>query len=118
MIGDDIALSQRLYQRVDAHPELQACTQALSITTFRYVPVDLQDDASDTTAAYLNTLNEALLERIQVCGEAFVSNAVVDGRYLLRACIVNFHTHHADIDALPEIVVRLGREVDAVKRNA
>lgn len=118
MIGDDIALSRRLYQRVDAHPELQACTQALSITTFRYVPIDLQDDGSDATAAYLNTLNEALLERIQVCGEAFVSNAVVDGRYLLRACIVNFHTRQADIDALPEIVVRLGREVDAIQRNA
>jgi hypothetical protein len=65
---------------------------------------------------YLNALNEALLERIQSSGEAFVSNAVVRGRYLLRACIVNFHTGAADVDALPEIVVRLGREVDARMR--
>jgi hypothetical protein len=46
----------------------------------------------------------------------FVSNAVVRGRYLLRACIVNFHTADADVDAIPEIVVRLGREVDAGMR--
>lgn len=117
MIGDDIALSRRLHRAVDAHPELEACTQALSITTFRYVPADLLDDASDETAAYLNTLNEALLERIQGSGEAFVSNAVVDGRYLLRACIVNFHTSEVDVDALPGIVVRFGREVDVEKRG-
>jgi hypothetical protein len=37
----------------------------------------------------------------------------VHGRYLLRACVVNFHTQAGDIDAIPGIVVRLGREVDA-----
>lgn len=42
-----------------------------------------------------------------------MSNAVVHGHYLLRACIVNFHTRISDIDALPEIVARLGREVHA-----
>jgi len=56
-------------------------------------------------------LDEALLERIQISGEAFVSNAVTEGRLYLRACIVNFHTRAADVDALPGIVVRLGREV-------
>jgi hypothetical protein len=66
--------------------------------------------------AFLNELNEALLERIQNSGDAFVSNAVVRGRYLLRACIVNFRTRGADVDALPEIVVRLGRDLDAALR--
>jgi glutamate/tyrosine decarboxylase-like PLP-dependent enzyme len=113
MIGDDIRLSERLFASIAAHPELDARTQALSITTFRYVPADLRPQ-SDTVSAdeYLNALNKALLERIQASGEAFVSNAVVRGQYLLRACIVNFHTGAEDVDALPEIVVRLGREVD------
>jgi hypothetical protein len=34
-------------------------------------------------------------------------------RYVLRACIVNFRTTQADIQALPEIVVRLGQKVHA-----
>ena len=67
---------------------------------------------------YLNALNEGLLDTVQRGGEAFVSNAIVRGRYLLRACIVNFHTGQADVNALPEIVVRLGRALDAERRPA
>jgi aromatic-L-amino-acid decarboxylase len=119
MIGDDIRLSQRLFASVAAHSELQACTQGLSITAFRYVPTDLHAQSKTADAdAYLNALNEAVLERIQTSGEAFVSNAIVRGQYLLRACVVNFHTRMADVEALPEIVVRLGREVDAGLRSA
>jgi len=42
----------------------------------------------------------------------FVSNAVISGRYVLRACIVNFHTTLADVRAVPGIVVRVGQGVD------
>lgn len=49
-------------------------------------------------------------------GEAFLSNAVVRGTFLLRACIVNFRTALEDIEALPGIVIRIGREVDAAIR--
>jgi aromatic-L-amino-acid/L-tryptophan decarboxylase len=38
---------------------------------------------------------------------------VVDGRFALRVCIVNFRTTAADIDALLTLLVRFGREVDA-----
>ena len=50
-------------------------------------------------------------------GEAFVSNALVRGRYVLRACIVNFHTTYEDVEAIPEIVVRTGRSLDARMRE-
>jgi glutamate/tyrosine decarboxylase-like PLP-dependent enzyme len=118
MIGDDIALARRLWQRAVEHPELEPVTQGLSITTFRFVPLELQARLGDAAvAAHLDQLNEALLERLMAGGEAFVSNAVVGGRFLLRACIVNFRTRESDIDALPEIVARLGREVDAELRD-
>jgi aromatic-L-amino-acid/L-tryptophan decarboxylase len=117
MIGDDIRLSEHLFALAGAHPELEACTQSLSITTFRYVPPDLAARLqSEGVATYLNDLNEALLERIQLSGDVFVSNAVVGGRYLLRACIVNFHTDVPDVDAVIEIAVRLGRVLDADMR--
>ena len=66
--------------------------------------------------AYLDELNEELLTRMKAGGEAFVSNAIVDGRFLLRACIVNFRTTRADAEALPAIAARIGREVDAELR--
>jgi glutamate/tyrosine decarboxylase-like PLP-dependent enzyme len=116
MIGDDIALAQALYRAVATYPELQAVTQNLSITTFRFVPLGLPNPPA-SVEAYLNKLNEELLNRLQKGGEAFVSNAVVNGKYLLRACIVNFRTTLSDVEALPEIVIRLGRELDSELRT-
>ena len=42
---------------------------------------------------------------------------MVNGRFALRACIVNFRTSLADIEALPEVLVRHGREVDRMLRG-
>ena len=55
---------------------------------------------------------EQLLTRVEQSGEAFLSNAMVNGRFALRACIVNFRTSLADIEALPDVLARHGREVD------
>ena len=83
------------------------------------VPRDLQSKAGEPSVErYLDSLNQELLDRLQRGGEAFVSNAVVHGRYLLRACIVNFHTTRADVEAVPEIVTRIGRATDSeLRRN-
>ncbi|MGB5881871.1 MAG: aspartate aminotransferase family protein, partial [Thermoanaerobaculia bacterium] len=67
---------------------------------------------------YLNQLNEELLAKLKASGEAFLSNAETGGTFALRACIVNFRTSLADIEALPGIVIRYGEEVDAELRPA
>lgn len=118
MIADDIRLSRAMAEAVDRHAELQLTTQDLSITTFRYVPGDLRTKMREELIEhYLDTLNRELLDRLQRGGEAFVSNAIVGGHYVLRACIVNFHTAQADVEAVPEIVARMGRAVDAELRS-
>ena len=66
---------------------------------------------------HLDALNRELLDRLQRGGEVFVSNAVVGGRYVLRACIVNFHTTLGDVEAVPAIIVRVGRAVDEQLRS-
>jgi glutamate/tyrosine decarboxylase-like PLP-dependent enzyme len=117
MIADDIRLSQAMAEAVGRHAELELASQELSITTFRYVPRDLRSQVGEPAVEpHLDALNRELLDRLQRGGEAFVSNAVVGGRYLLRACIVNFHTARADVEALPEIVARIGRAIDAELR--
>jgi glutamate/tyrosine decarboxylase-like PLP-dependent enzyme len=118
MIADDIRLSRAMADAVRRHPALELVTQSLSIATFRYVPPDLRATVGeDATERHLDTLNRELLDRLQRGGELFVSNAVVAGRYVLRACIVNFHTSQGDVEAVPEIVARVGREVDASLRS-
>jgi aromatic-L-amino-acid/L-tryptophan decarboxylase len=117
MIADDLRLARDMADAVRRHPELALLTQSLSITTFRFVPADLSA-AVETPAveAYLNTLNEKLLDTVQRRGRVFVSNAVIAGKYALRACIVNFHTGPADVAAIPDIIVEVGRELDAALR--
>ena len=110
LIGEDIALAQRLFERAAAHPELEAVTHSLSISTLRYVPAGCHDGRPETET-YLNQLNEALLNALQRGGEAFLSNAVVRGKYCLRACVVNFRTTASDIDAIIEIITRVGKDV-------
>lgn len=108
MIADDCALSRLMHEAIAAHPELEARSQSLSISTFRYLP----PDPAARAPARLDALNRALLDRLQTGGEAYVSNAVIEGAFHLRACIVNFRTQREDVLALPELVARLGREVD------
>jgi hypothetical protein len=42
---------------------------------------------------------------------------VADGDFLLRACVVNFRTTRADVEAIPAIVDRVGAAVDADLRG-
>jgi len=99
-------------------PEFEAFTQHLSITTFRYVPRDLRPTLGATaTEEYLQQLNQELLSRVERSGEAFLSNAMIDGRFALRACIVNFRTSQADIEALLPLLTRLGAETDRASRE-
>ena len=118
MIGDDIRLARHLFDLLAHHPEFEAASQHLSITTFRYVPPDLRPELGSTRVEdYLNRLNQDLLTAVERSGEAFLSNAVLGGAFLLRTCIVNFHTSLEDIEALPPLLSRLGRAADAALRR-
>ena len=117
MIADEITLAHKLHEMLGGHDSLERGTVSLSITTFRYVPPDLRDSASeDAVANYLNGLNERIVTAIRLSGEAFVSNAFIDGRFMLRVCIVNFRTTLEDVSILPDLVTRIGRELDAKLR--
>jgi len=114
-ISEDIRLAGELFRRIAQTPQLEALTQSLSITTFRFIPSDLERGGEENEG-YLDQLNNELLTRLQNSGEAYLSNAIVRGRFALRACIVNFRTTRADIEALPPLIVRIGVKTDAELR--
>jgi aromatic-L-amino-acid/L-tryptophan decarboxylase len=117
MIAEDIRLSRAMAAEVRRSEDLELVTQALSIATFRCVPRELRAQLGDPEVArYLDALNQNVLDRVQRGGEAFVSNAVVDGRFVLRACIVNFHTTLEDVARTVDLVARLGRQAHAEMR--
>lgn len=110
-IRDDIEVATHLFAAAQAHTEIEARTLSLSIATLRYVPADLDTENADY-AQYLNELNEQVLAEIQQRGELFLSNAVIDGDYFLRACCVNFRTTRADVEGIPEAVATIARALD------
>ena len=109
LIREDTRLAKILYNLMDEHPDFEAVTHNLSITTFRYAPeaIKNREDAEEK----LNALNLAILNKMQADGDMFMSNAVIDGKYCLRVCIVNFRTNISDIEAVPEYVAGLGEKL-------
>ena len=114
MIREDIQLGKTLYKELSKEKCFEVFTDELSITTFRFVPEDLKDQ--NEQEEYLNELNTELLRRLQKNGELFVSNAVWNGKYVLRSCVVNFRTSLKDIQEIPGIVMRCGELVDREMR--
>ena len=109
LISEDIELSELLFSLAENHKELEAVTQNLSITTLRYIPANYKRSLVDKEI-YLNKLNEEILNELQTGGEVFLSNAIVNEKYCLRACVVNFRTSKKDIEEIIEIIIREGRK--------
>lgn len=103
------ALARRLAALVDAAPDLDlAAPVTLSIVCFRYVPAEWR--AGD---GRLDDLNKAIMQEVQAGGEVFLTNAVLRGRFALRACILHYGTTERDLEALIDVVRRTGRGLAA-----
>lgn len=109
-IRHDIGLRRHLDRRVQEHPRLERLGSELSIACFRYLP---EGDSSD---GEVNEINKRILETIVREGHAYMSPTELDGRYALRACIVNFRTTRSDIEFLLDEVVRVGGGLPARTR--
>jgi aromatic-L-amino-acid decarboxylase len=48
--------------------------------------------------------NEALLERVNASGEAFLSHTVLDGRYVIRLAVGNLRTTERDVERVWELL--------------
>jgi glutamate/tyrosine decarboxylase-like PLP-dependent enzyme len=68
--------------------------------------------------AELNQLNEQVMALVQKGGRAYVSNATVNGRFALRACITNFRTTKADIEETVEAIREAGKRLTQRRGDA
>ena len=106
-IAQDIALARTLQQRLRDAPDFEVVAAGpLSITCFRCRPKALS--ASD---AEIDLFNRRVLERVQTAGDVFLTGTELAGRFVLRACIVNFRTTETDLDVLLDAVRIAGDNV-------
>jgi aromatic-L-amino-acid decarboxylase len=100
-IGEDIRLAAHLAGTVAAAEDFELLAgPGLSICCFRHAPSHLDEAALDAH-------NERILHALQRDGRVYLSNATVDGRFALRACITNFRTTRADVEQVLTVVREL-----------
>jgi glutamate/tyrosine decarboxylase-like PLP-dependent enzyme len=125
-IDENIALARYLADCVRQSPDLMLMAPpSLSVVCFRYVGSsdgDRADNAGraadmqvtrDRSEDNITTLNRALLERLQLGGEAFLTSTELRGRFVLRACIVNFRSRREDVDRMLAAVRTIGNELES-----
>jgi glutamate/tyrosine decarboxylase-like PLP-dependent enzyme len=104
-IAEDIALASYMGSVVRACDDLELLVEpSLSICCFRHVPPGMPPAALDAH-------NERLLVRLQRDGRVYLSNADLDGRFALRACITNFRTAREDVERAVDLVRQFGAEL-------
>jgi aromatic-L-amino-acid/L-tryptophan decarboxylase len=102
-IEHDLELARLVADLVRAADDLELMTEpALSIVPFRRVPFRGDPDAH----------NRRLVGALQRDGRVYVTGAVVDGRWCLRPCMVNYRTTADDAHALVDIVREVGRRIE------
>lgn len=105
-IKRDLGHAQRLAMAVSRCPELELCNDVgLSAVCFRH---RLNENASEQAR---NRFNTAVLKLLIARGRIYLSNAVLKGRFCLRACIVNHLTRDSDVDAVVPEVLAAARDV-------
>ena len=92
-----LSLATSLTEMLRSSRDFEVCEpQSLGIVCFRFRPYTVRDDG-DTE---LNSINQAVLERLQLGGEAFLSSTSLNGVFWLRACVLNPRTTTEDLRAL------------------
>ncbi len=92
LIERDIELARLLQKKVREDPDFElVSTSPLSVTCFLYAPAGADN---------LERLNQGLLEVVQEEGTVYLTHTRLNGRFVLRANIVNFRTEEADLDVL------------------
>ncbi len=101
------ALARHLASLIDTEPDFERVAPiTLSIVCFRYVPSKLRGKQSA-----IAQLNRAIIPALQSSGEAFLTGTELRGQFALRACILHDATTTADIEALIEIIRRIGTTI-------
>ena len=107
-IAKDLAQARRLANAIKREPALELLAPVeLSAVCFRYRGADNQSNEE------LNSFNMALLKRVVQRGRVYLSNALLRGKFSLRACIVNHRTKDSDVDSVIPEVLAAAQEVRA-----
>ncbi len=112
-----IALAQRFQDWIEGSADFELLAPvSFSVVCFRNRPRGLP--AGPETEAYLNRLNEQLLESVNRTGEVFLSHTELNGRFTLRLAIGNLRTTEAHVRRAWGLLQEHATRLDAGLRPA
>lgn len=101
-IAKDLQLAQTLRDLIAREQRLELMAPVeLSAVCFRYVPKGISEERA-------NALNAEIMRQAQRGGTVFISNATIDRKFCLRACITNHRSMENDVAAVVKEVLRIG----------
>ncbi|HEV3409860.1 MAG TPA: pyridoxal-dependent decarboxylase [Chthoniobacterales bacterium] len=104
-IEKNIACARHLESLVHASDDFEMLAPVeLSIFCFRYLPRGMTDNAQ------IDEFNERLLVALQRDGSSYLSNTMINGRFALRGCVLNYRTTPQDMEILLDDIRRVALE--------
>jgi aromatic-L-amino-acid decarboxylase len=86
-----MAMAAEFASWVEADPEWQlSAPQMFSLVCFRLAPAGMTDAEADV-------LNQAILDRVNASGSAYLSHTKLNARFVLRLAIGNIHTERRHV---------------------
>jgi aromatic-L-amino-acid decarboxylase len=94
-LSEKLELANWLYHKFQEEPGFE-CLSApdLSVVPFRFRP----------KSGDINEFNRRLLKNIIKSQKLFLSSTLLKGTFVLRACILSFRTHQAEVEEAFEII--------------
>lgn len=117
LIANHLVLTRHLAAWVEEANDFEVMSEpSLSICCFRFVPPDLKQ-RTEEVEAYLNQLNQAIELALAEDGRALVSGTVLQGKRVLRACIVNHRVTQTGVEETLLLLREFGYKLDKQMRE-
>jgi glutamate/tyrosine decarboxylase-like PLP-dependent enzyme len=117
LVEQNCEQAQYLAARVEREPELELMAPVpLNVVCFRYRGVAGAAGSGAPDEAALDRINEKILVDLQEEGVAVPSQTILNGRFALRAAIVNHRSRREDFDLFADEVIRRGRALATAVR--
>ena len=104
-IAHDVALARYLGELVEEHPDFELMCRAAALDLLLPLPPAGWDGSEEELDRAQRAADDRDPWPTAAC---YCSNAVIDGRFGLRACIVNFRTEAEDVERLLAVAAELG----------
>jgi len=103
-LAEKLRLADWLYHKFLEEPGFEIVAEPkLSVVAYRYRPKS--GDA--------NEFNRRLIKKIVASRKLFLSSTILRGRFVLRACVLSFRTHQAEIEEAFETIVAAAKQLAA-----